>query len=859
MTTNFNIGGTDVDQIFVSRAYFIERYPELAGTFKAAGLMTCGVNTNGVLGDNTTINKSSPIQTIAGGTNWRQISSTYTSVMATKTDGTLWGWGYSTTGELGNSSTINRSSPVQVVTGGTNWKQVSIGGSAAGGTTGAIKTDGTLWTWGAGSNGQLGNSSTTNRSSPIQTTGGGTNWKAVSSGGRHTAGIKTDGTLWIWGVNGLGQLGDNTVIARSSPVQTVAGGNNWKQVSLSSNAIAIGMSAAIKNDGTLWVWGTGDRGELGNEAITPRSSPIQTVSGGTNWKSVTAGYRQAGAIKTDGTLWMWGVNNFGQLGDNTTINKSSPIQTVAGGTNWAIIGQLSTSNSVVTAIKQDGTLWTWGNNINGGLGDNTRTLASSPIQTIAGGFNWISSSSTTTGFVAIRDFATDYLYTPSITPATQTISGTTGTAITASTAYTASYISNPVYSIVPDLPAGLSLNPSTGVISGTPTETFQPTLFTVTATSATQGIARASVFLSIGAALWLWGRNNYGQLGTSNLINRSSPVQTISGTSTWAQISSGPEHVGAIKNAGTAWLWGRNNYGQVGDGTTINRSSPVQTISGTSTWGSIATGDMYSGGIKTDGTLWMWGYNGWSQLGDNTFANKSSPVQTIAGGFNWKQVSVAGNFGNSTSAVKNDGTLWTWGRNNYGQLGNNTTIEASSPIQTIASGINWKQVSQGSLHTTAVKNDGTLWVWGHNDRGQLGDNTNINKSSPIQTVAAGTNWKQVAGGYYFTAAVKTDGTLWTWGANTWGQLGNNGYGTDISSPIQTIAGGTTWTQVTAGFNVSGAIKTDGTLWMWGFNNYGQSGNNTTTPFRQSSPVQTIASGNSWKQVSAGYAVMAIKQ
>jgi alpha-tubulin suppressor-like RCC1 family protein len=193
--------------------------------------------------------------------------------------------------------------------------------------------------------------------------------------------------------------------------------------------------------------------------------------------------------------------------------------------------------------------------------------------------------------------------------------------------------------------------------------------------------------------------------------------------------------------------------------------------------------------------------------------------------------------------------LWLWGRNQYGQLGVNDIVHRSSPIQTIAGGTNWKQVSSGGYHTAAIKTDGTLWSWGVNGDGQLGINDIVHRSSPVQTIAGGTNWKLVSGGLYHTAAIKTDGTLWLWGRNQYGQLGVNDR-TSRSSPVQTIAGGTNWKQVSGGFYHTAAIKTDGTLWLWGRNSYGQLGINDRTS--RSSPVQTIAGGTNWKQVSSGW-------
>jgi alpha-tubulin suppressor-like RCC1 family protein len=355
------------------------------------------------------------------------------------------------------------------------------------------------------------------------------------------------------------------------------------------------------------------------------------------------------------------------------------------------------------------------------------------------------------------------------------------------------------------------------------------------------------------AGLWLWGRNAYGQLGDNSITHRSSPVQTVAGGTNWKLVAGGSYHTAAIKTDSTLWLWGRNDYGQLGNNSITHRSSPVQTVSGGTNWKQVAGGFYHTAAIKTDGTLWLWGYNLYGQLGDNSITHRSSPVQTVSGGTNWKQVAGGGVH---TAAIKTDGTLWSWGRNPYGQLGDNTIAAKSSPVQTVSGGTNWKLVASGVYHTAAIKTDGTLWTWGHNVFGQLGDGSSItHRSSPIQTVSGGTNWKLLACGGYHTLAIKTDRTLWVWGHNTNGQLGVN----DIvhrSSPVQTIAGGTNWKSVADGLSHTAAIKTDGTLWTWGHNGDGQLGVNDIV--HRSSPVQTVSGGTNWKLVAGGgYSTAAI--
>ena len=357
----YSAGDGDLKTAFLTNAWLMER-------FVGNSLFAWGANTYGQLGDNTTTNRSSPIQTVAQNINWTSVSCKGDIIAAIKNDGTLWTWSW-----VNPNNTINLySSPIQSIAYGTNWKQVSCGFNHGA----AVKTDGTLWCWAYQNVGNVGDNTITARSSPVQTVAYGTDWKQVSCNSLVTGAVKTNGTLWMWGSNGSGQLGDNTTISRSSPVQTVTFANNWKQISCGESG-----TAAIKNDGTLWVWG----GQGGDNTAITRSSPVQTVAMGSNWANVSCGSSHTAAIKTDGTLWLWGSNNNGQLGDNTAASKSSPVQTVAFGTNWK---QVSCGLYHTVAIKTDGSMWSWGYNNYGQLGDNTVTARSSPVQTGTFGNNW---------------------------------------------------------------------------------------------------------------------------------------------------------------------------------------------------------------------------------------------------------------------------------------------------------------------------------------------------------------------------------------------------------------------------------------------------------------------------------------
>ncbi len=327
-------------------------------------LYAWGYNNFGTLGQGNTTNYSSPVQ-VGALTTWSNVANGYDAVLAPILDGTMWAWGKNADGQNGQGDTsFGRSSPVQV-------GALTTWASAASGTffEAAIKTDGTLWTWGRGSDGRTGQNSTTNYSSPVQV-GSLTNWsKLAESPHKHTLAIKTDGTLWAWGSNVNGRLGDGTTTTRSSPVQ-IGALTTWAMVSCGQAS-----SRAIKTDGTLWAWGNNAFGQLGLNNSTYYSSPVQ-VGALTTWLFVSAGEYHTSAIKTDGTLWSWGFNNFGQLGVGNTTDYSSPVQ-VGALTTWA---RVSVGKYFVLATRNDGTLWAWGEGEFGKLGQGSTTNYSSPVQ-----------------------------------------------------------------------------------------------------------------------------------------------------------------------------------------------------------------------------------------------------------------------------------------------------------------------------------------------------------------------------------------------------------------------------------------------------------------------------------------------
>ena len=741
----------DLDDIFITDAWLVDQF--VGGTLFGWGSGAWGNMGIGAAGAQGFVYYSSPVQ-VGSLTNWKQVSCSVNTTGAIKTDGTLWMWGQGDYGALGNgNTTVRYSSPIQVGSL-TNWKQLSC----AAYTTAAVKTDGTLWTWGGGTgnNGQLGNGAAIGfwYSSPIQV-GLLNNWKQVSMN-QHTAAVKNDATMWTWGYNVYGQLGNGNTINYSSPIQ-VGSLTNWKQVVASSYN-----TAAVKTDGTLWAWGLNVYGQLGlgesdvvaDFSTANLSSPMQ-ASGGTTWANtdpytqiLTLSHRalHSALIKQDGTLWVGGVNNAGQLGNGTTITYSSPIQ-IGNLTNWkqvAISGQSSYNIGITAAIKTDGTLWTWGSDSYGGLGNGTTLYYSSPIQ-VGALTTWKQvSCGYRENVYAVKTDGTLWAWG----------NGTSG-----------------------ELGNGTALKYSSPVQVGS-----------LTNWNSVSGGYLMFAAIKTNGTLWTCGSNSYGYLGNGTIIDYSSPIQ-VGALTNWKQVSCGTGSVLAVKTDGTLWSWGLNNQYILGNGNSINYSSPIQ-IGSLTNWKYISAGAGFAAAIKTDGTLWAWGnQNLVGQLGNGTTIGYSSPVQ-IGSLTNWNQVFVTQS---SSVAYTNDNKVYFWGQT-LGAGPTSYTASISSPVQ-VGALTNWKQIVVSTAQTAAIKTDGTLWTWGYNTYGGLGNGTTIHYSSPIQ-VGSLTNWKQVACGYYDVSAIKTDGTLWAWGRNdtsTGGMLGN---GTTISysSPIQ-VGLLTNWKQV----------------------------------------------------------------
>ena len=362
--------------------------------------------------------------------------------------------------------------------------------------------------------------------------------------------------------------------------------------------------------------------------------------------------------------------------------------------------------------------------------------------------------------------------------------------------------------------------------------------------------------------MYSWGYNGYyGKLGLNSQTNLSSPTQ-VPGT-TWGKptgggqnITGGEDHNLALKTDGTLWSWGKRGAGMLGRAPwseTGNRSA-IQVGTDT-TWNGVYALQNSSMATKNDGTMWTFGSNNDGDLGQNNRTQYSSPIQVP--GTSWVAASTLS--GRNLFAVKNTTQLWVCGKNEYGALGLNHASRRSSPVQVPGA---WKSdgLWGGYEHVGGIKTNDTLFMWGRNEGGQLGQNNTTNRSSPIQVPGT---WSMINGGNTYSIGIKTDGTMWSWGANGNGKLGlNQPAPTYISSPTQIP--GTTWEKIYTGNSSEGhayALKTDGTLWTWGNNGHGRLGLNQPAPTQRSSPTQipglydpSVGMGGGWTFAMAFKAV-----
>lgn len=927
--------------------------------------------------------------------------------------GQLWAWGANNAGQLGDvtKDQTQRLKPLRIGAE-TDWEKVYADGN----TSYAIKREGSLWAWGEGSLGQLGDGTVTNRTSPVRI-GGTTFWDQLSARDGAVLGIRKDGTLWAWGknTNGTLGLGRGRLLIQNQPAKvgsglwkSVAVGNYYYTESLTRSEVWT-RSFGVDQSGQMWTWGQDPQRSssftdyvlFAPRRIDDSNSWLKVASPGTDLNGSTYNLPVAVALRGDGKARQWngGSQTFREMTNSADTNLANIV--------WA---DIRCGRGHVVARKTDGSIWSWGNNDKrqlGRLGEPPRVgiynwalltnLTTNPSGDGSGSAEGVISLPDTTRFAVtyegdvatnsqVDQFGANYWSGAAYTRAMnapdssdilffRSIPGTTnrvlfedidpgdrGGVIRPVLAFSSlgSVMKDEDGEVIGTNKVTLKFDRSFSILSSGAGYDNISSSFVQTASNSLVGGGGHGVIIfqedePITSIEWEVISSEEdpdevtgvtaGIIQTENLSYRADLPERVGTSSLWGEIGAGQDHTLAIEN-GKLKAWGNNSSGQCGGVEILEKLEP-KALGVDRDWDRVLPGNDFVVAHKQDGSLWAWGNaeatnnvtsseiyqdpvpilgenneatTGWSReiaalessasnnIGKRIFGLKNDGTllgwggrdglnsydslirlpwwdlrQDTFGVMPWTWQGLAGNLGkgddNHVLAVRSDGTLWAWGANTGGQLGDGTKVSKDLPNQ-IGVRTNWMKAFAGGSHSLALRSDGTLWAWGVNTSGQLGavrmktfsetnGSSNINEITYQKAVAVGDqvrpiqvgtskNWLTLSAGGQHNLALKKDRSLWVWGGDSKGQLGlgsvapatteTNTNSAMIFSPAR--LGNAFWTDVSAGLDHSLGVRSDGTLWAWGNNEAGQLGDGTRA--QRKKPVQ-IGAANNWKKVWAGNA------
>ncbi|WP_394932870.1 fibronectin type III domain-containing protein, partial [uncultured Ilumatobacter sp.] len=729
------------------------------------GAVNCwGRNFYGQLGDGTTTDSSAPVAVATftdGSATAVSITAGSNHTCALLNTGAVNCWGQNNSGQLGDGNDTNTDSSVPVaVAAFTVGSATAVSITAGDFHTCALLNTGAVNCWGYNGFGQLGNNTNTDSSASVAVaafTDVSATAVSITAGSNHTCAVLNTGAVNCWGNNGNGQLGNNTngSSSRSAPVAVSA----FTDVSATAVSITAGNShtCVVLNTGAVNCWGWNNFGQLGNNTNASSFVPVAVATftvGSATAVSITAGFGHTCALLSTGAVNCWGYNSFGGLGNNTNASSFVPVAVAAFTVGSATAVSITADAFHTCALLSTGAVNCWGFNGNGQLGNGTTTDSSVPV--------------------AVSAF---------------TVGSATAVSITAGYFHTCALLNTGAVNC-------WGQNNSGELGNGTTTSSSAPvavSAFTdgATAVSITAGSSHTCALLNTGAVN-CWGSNDDGQLGNNTTTSSLVPVAVAAftvGSATAVSITAGRYHTCALLNTGAVNCWGWNIFGQLGNGTTTSSLVPVAVSAftvGSATAVSITAGDYHTCALLNTGAVNCWGQNGSGQLGNGTTTSSSGPVAVAAFTVgSATAVSITAGLYH-TCALLNTGAVNCWGQNSFGGLGNDTTTSSSVPVAVAAfTDVTATAVSiTASLdHTCALLNTGAVNCWGRNFYGQLGNNTNTDSSAPVAVAAftvGSATAVSITAGYFHTCALLNTGAVNCWGYNSDGRLGN---GTTVDSSV----------------------------------------------------------------------------
>ncbi|AKT37437.1 EGF domain-containing protein [Chondromyces crocatus] len=704
----------------------------------------------------------------------------------------------------------------------------------------AIRQDGTMWCWGHNTSGQVGTGTADPFFVKPMAVGGARDWTRVVAGGSFTCALNEAHRILCWGTNGSGQLGDGTATNRNAPTLLTGGIDDW--VTLESGSAH---TCAIRESGALYCWGYNIRGQIGDGTTTNRNQPVQV--GTDHWLDVSAGNEFTCGVRDDHTLWCWGLNTSRQLGDNTSAGtRPTPTREATLATDWA---QVSTGGGYACGVKLDGSRWCWGTNALAQAGNGAQLPVTLTLpQRVDEDTTWARIDAGEHAACALRADRSLWCWGegslgqtaqpgaegPLPTPA-QVGADTDWLTVASGLRFACGVQEGGRLSCWGSASRGAT---GLGFSSDrtTPTPAGSATDWTTIAVQLDNGCG-----LRGAGNLYCWGRNAYGHLGDATTVTRVEPTPIGAGK-VWKRIALGRTHTCGIADESgldQPLCWGWDNNGEQGNGAALGaQTSPAPVVLPVPIdvpWVEIATGYNHACAVRQDGTLWCWGRNASGQLGDGTLTGRQQPVRALpAAATDWTSV-VA--HGDTTCGLRASGALHCWGGNGSGQLGlGHTTSPVHTP--TLVDGGPWAAVDISANHTCGVDTNGSLWCWGRNANSEAGIGNAVNPLTQPTRVGQDSDWaRPFLGQGLFTCALKTNGDLYCWGAGSYGQLGLGSL-TSFNTP-QRVPSLAPWDTAAIGNEHTCGVSSEGRLFCWGSSTWAQLGGGQ--PFN-ATPMRVVAPG-----------------
>ncbi len=740
----------------------------------SGGVVCWGHNAYGQLGDGTATQRSAPVPVSGIGTTVKAIAAGRYHSCALTTGGAVVCWGANFYGALGDGTTTPRVSPVAVIGLASGVAAIAAGADH----TCALTATGAVLCWGRNADGQLGNGTTTNQTTPAVVTGLGSGVASITAGEAHSCAVTTAGSPRCWGRNSDGQLGDATTTSPRLTPSSVSG----LASGVATMSAGTAHTCAVTAVGGALCWGRNAEGQVGDNSTTRRLSPAAVSGLSSGVLAIAAGGYHTVAVLSAGGVVAWGYNQQGQAGGGTFQGRLTPA---SAGSTGASAAAIAAGGTHTCAVNASGEILCWGANSEGQLGDGTASRRLSPVR--------------------VRGFSAE-VWSVAVGPYHACAVQQGGAA------------------------SCWGANDMGALGDGTSASRSTPGLVS--------GLASGAVSVAVGShfscartgsgAVYCWGDNNWGQIGDGTYYNRSAPTPVSTLGAGVSAITTGSDHACALKSGGNLVCWGFNTSGQIGDGSASTSQPTPVAVSGLGAGvTAVSAGYSHTCAVKAGGTVACWGYNSDGQLGNGNKVSQRAPVD-VPGLANVVAVS-AGMY--HTCAVTAAGAAYCWGMGSWSQLGDGTATDRLVPTQVLGLTSGVTAIASGNYHSCARTSGGDVKCWGNNGRGEVGDGAGAYRTQPYNVAAlTGGAAGIAAGGSSSCATTAVGGMLFCWGDDASGQLGLGsrafatlpfrvyGYGGAIGgggiSPTQGPAVGSTEVTITGAYFQQGATVTIGGIPPW---------------------------------------------